>query len=274
MTERYGNDVLADGGGHRTRVREVVLRRGLTVEVASDGFVGNVTGATRHSVTLRDRRGRERTFELHPGAFFVDDEPATLVLPVTAPPPREEPRVTASGSFALPGAPARVARGSRIFVEGRHDAELIEKVWGDDLRVEGLVVEYLEGIDDLAAIVRRFGPTAERRLGVLVDHLVPGSKEARIAAGITSPHVLVTGHPYIDVWAAVKPSVVGIDAWPEIPRDEDWKTGVCARLGVAEPWQLWQRLLRSVERYTDLEVGLVGAVEELIDFCTDPPGPP
>ena len=29
---------------------------------------------------------------------------------------------------------ARVARASRIFVEGRHDAELVEKVWGDDLR--------------------------------------------------------------------------------------------------------------------------------------------
>ncbi|MBW3619701.1 MAG: DUF3097 domain-containing protein [Actinobacteria bacterium] len=267
MIDRYGHDVLASGGGHRTRIRDVPVRRGLTVET-SDGFVGDVTAATARSVTLRDRRGRERTFELHPGAFRVDDEPATLVV-ATAEPARAAPRVTPSGSFALPGAPARVARGSRIFVEGRHDAELVEKVWGDDLRIEGLVVEYLEGIDDLPAIVGRFAPTAERRLGVLVDHLVPGTKEARIAAGVTSPHVLVTGHPFVDVWAAVKPAVVGIEAWPDVPRDEDWKTGVCRRLGVDEPWQLWQRILASVERYTDLEVGLVGAVEELIDFCTD-----
>ncbi|MBW3659544.1 MAG: DUF3097 domain-containing protein [Actinobacteria bacterium] len=268
--DRYGDDVLATGGGHRSRVREVALRPGLTVEVSTDGFVGQVTGATARTVTLRDRRGRERTFELHPGAFFVDDVPATLMPPTPRPPATDEPRITPSGSFALPGAPARVARGSRIFVEGKHDAELVEKVWGDDLRVEGLVVEYLEGIDDLADVVRRFGPSVDRRLGVLVDHLVPGTKEARIAAAVSGPHVLVTGHPFVDVWAAVKPSVVGVAAWPEVPRGEDWKTGVCRELGVEAPWQLWQRILASVSRYTDLEVGLVGAVEELIDFCTEP----
>ena len=270
-TYRYDDDVLATGGGHRRTLREVALRRGLLVEVASDGFVGEVTGATSRTVTLTDRRGRARTFELHPGAFLVDDEPVSLVLPTSAPAPAtEERRVTPSGSFALPGAPARVARGSRIFVEGKHDAELVEKVWGDDLRVEGLVVEYLEGIDDLDSIVRRFAPTPERRLGVLVDHLVPGSKESRIAAQVNGGDVLVTGHPYVDIWAAVKPAVVGIDAWPEIPRDEDWKTGVCQRLGVDEPWELWRRILDSVSRYTDLEVGLVGAVERLIDHCTEP----
>jgi hypothetical protein len=270
-TYGYGEDVLTTGGGHRSRVREVTIRRGLLVEVSSDGFVGAVSGATDRTVTLRDRRGRERTFELHPGAFLVDDVATTLVPPRrAAPPPQPEPRLTPSGSYALASAPARVARGSRIFVEGRHDAELVEKVWGDDLRAEGLVVEYLEGIDDLEAIVRRFQPTPERRLGVLVDHLVPGSKEARIAARVTGDDVLVTGHPYVDVWAAVKPAVVGIAAWPRIPRGEDWKTGVCRRLGVDEPWQLWQRILGSVSRYTDLEVGLVGAVEELIDFCTAP----
>ncbi len=267
---RYGDDVLATGGGHRRTVREVVLRRDLVVEVASDGFVGAVRTATATSVTLRDRRGRERTFELHPGAFYVDDEPATLVLPAAARPAEPEPQLTASGSFALPGAPARVARGSRIFVEGRHDAELVEKVWGDDLRVEGLVVEYLEGVDDLEDVVRRFAPTPGRRLGVLVDHLVPGSKEWRIAERVTGGDVLVTGHPYVDIWAAVKPAVVGLEAWPTVPRDEDWKTGVCRRVGVAEPWELWQRILGSVSRYTDLEPGLVGAVERLIDHCTAP----
>ena len=54
----------------------------------------------------------------------------------------------------MPGTKARVARASRIFVEGRHDAELVEKVWGDDLRVEGVVVEYIEGVDDLAEHLR------------------------------------------------------------------------------------------------------------------------
>ena len=75
----------------------------------------------------------------------------------------------------MSGRRARVARASRIYVEGRHDAELVEKVWGDDLRIEGVVVEYLEGVDDLPGIVNRFQPGPGRRLGVLVDHLVEGS---------------------------------------------------------------------------------------------------
>lgn len=79
---------------------------------------------------------------------------------------------------------ARTALASRIYVEGRHDAELVEQVWGADLRVEGVVVEYLGGVDDLAAIVAEFNPGPGRRLGVLVDHLVTGSKEARIADSV------------------------------------------------------------------------------------------
>jgi hypothetical protein len=154
-------------------------------------------------------------------------------------------------------------------VEGVHDAELVERVWGDDLRVEGVVVERLDGIDDLAAVVRAFGPGPGARLGVLVDHLVPGSKEARLAASVADPHVLVTGTPFVDVWQAVKPAVVGIPAWPGVPRGEDWKTGVCTRLGV-DPSTMWPRILGSVRSYADLEPALVGAVERLIDFVTEP----
>ena len=85
---------------------------------------------------------------------------------------------------------------SRIYVEGRHDAELVEKVWGDDLRHVGVAVEYLGGIDDLPAIVAQFRPSAERRLGVLVDHLVTGTKESRLVddvmRGPYGPSVLIT----------------------------------------------------------------------------------
>ena len=101
--------------------------------------------------------------------------------------------------------------------------------------MEGVVVEYLGGIDDLAGHLRDFGPQEGRRVGVLVDHLVPGSKEQRIAAEIAGSnigeHVLVVGHPFVDIWAAVKPERLGIDRWPDIPRDEDWKKGTCQRLG-------------------------------------------
>lgn len=265
----YDGDVLASDP-HRRTIPEMSAEPGLLVELRDTGFVGRVVRATATGVTLRDRRGRERTVGLHPASFIVDDRIVSLVAP-TPPPPGEdvgEPVRTASGSFALPGAAARVARPDRILVEGRHDAELLERIWGDDLRIEGLAVEYLEGIDDLDDVVRAFDPGPARRLGVLVDHLVPGTKEHRIASGIRHPDVLVTGHPFVDVWAAVKPEVMGIDAWPAVPHGRPWKEGVCEALGYGHPAELWRELLGRVRRYTDLDRSLVGAVEQLIDFAT------
>ena len=46
------------------------------------------------------------------------------------------------------------------------------------------MVEYLDGIDDLSEHLRDFRPAPERKVGVLVDHLVPGSKESRIAQAV------------------------------------------------------------------------------------------
>jgi len=178
--------------------------------------------------------------------------------------------VTASGSVAMAGTSARVARAGRLWVEGVHDAALVERVWGDDLRVEGVVVERLDGIDHLAAAIRGFRPGPARKLGVLVDHLVVGSKEWRIASDLGHPQVLIAGTPFVDVWEAVRPSVLGIDAWPRIPMGLDWKTGVCQELGFGDPSTTWTRILASVRSYADLEPALVGAVERLIDFVTDP----
>ncbi len=132
---------------------------------------------------LEDRNGRRRrSFPVGPG-YLIDGKPVILNPPLRRPPPAAPTR-TASGSVAVTGGRARMALASRIYVEGRHDAELVEQVWGDDLRVEGVVVEYLGGIDDLAAIVAEFEPGPGRRLGVLVDHLVAGSKETRIAEAV------------------------------------------------------------------------------------------
>jgi hypothetical protein len=153
-----------------------------------------------------------------------------------------------------------------------HDAALVERIWGDDLRVEGIVVEPLGGIDNLDDAVRAFRPGPQRRVGVLVDHLVVGSKESRIAEDLArtegAEHVLVTGHPYVDVWQAVKPRALGIDSWPDVPRGTDWKTGVCRALGAADPRDLWRRVLAGVDDYGDVEVPLLRAVEELIDFVS------
>ncbi|RFU85168.1 DUF3097 domain-containing protein [Streptomyces triticagri] len=254
-------------------VPEVPADRDLVVEEASTGFCGAVIGCEAGTVTLEDRFGKHRVFPLEPSGFLLEGRVVTLVRPTGNAPAR--PTRTASGSVAVPGARARVARAGRIYVEGRHDAELVERVWGDDLRIEGVVVEYLEGVDDLPAIVGEFGPAADARLGVLVDHLVPGSKESRIAAAVTDEHTLVVGHPYIDIWEAVKPSSVGIRAWPRVPRGQDWKTGVCRALGWPEnTGAAWQHILGRVHTFRDLEPELLGRVEELIDFVTAPPSSP
>lgn len=255
----------------RTTYPNVAAAPGLVVTQRGTPFTGRVVDARADRVTIRDvRTGREHLCRLTPGGFEVDGRPVTLVAPKAAPAVTAAGR-TASGSVAVGGAPAQVAKASRILVEGRHDAELVEKVWGDDLRVEGVVVELLDGADNLAEVVRAFGPRSGRRLGVLLDHLVDGSKEHRIAAGVDHPEVLVTGHPYIDIWEAVRPAVAGIQAWPDVPRGQPWKQGVLTAIGVdAEPGRYWQQLLGQVTSWTDLEPGLIGAVEELIDFVTEP----
>lgn len=276
MDDRYGADVLAGdwrAAGRRTLPR-IEASGDLVVEVADDGFCGAVVGVASGLVELEDRHGRRRLFPL--GAGFLVDGADVILTPPTAVGSRE-PRRTASGSFVAADTRARVARASRILVEGRHDAELIEKVWGDDLRAEGVVVEYLEGVDLLESVLEAEPPSAERRYGVLVDHLVPGSKESRIAdkvaRGRHGPCVLIVGHPHIDVWQCVTPRAMGIARWPDVPRGTDIKVGTCRALGwpsdtPADLARAWQRILGRVHSYRDLDPALLGRVEELIDFVT------
>ena len=276
--DRYGSDVLNTDwrAPRRGRSVEIEADKGLVLEEVTTDWCGEIVAVDRDlmTVTLEDRRGKRRTFPLGPG-FLLEGVPVTL-RPPTRPGPARTAR-TASGSVAVPGSKARVARGSRIFVEGRHDAELVEKVWGDDLRIEGVVVEYLDGVDDLPDHLRDFRPGPERKVGVLVDHLVPGSKESRIAQSVAkSPvgkHVMVVGHPFVDVWQAVKPDRLGIGAWPTVPRNVEWKRGVCQHLGwphrdQADIARAWKHILSRVHSYADLEPALLGRGEELIDFVT------
>jgi hypothetical protein len=272
---RYPTDVLASGWQRagRPTSTDLVLETGQVLEDATTGFCGAVLRWERDLVVLEDRHGRRRSFRLGAGMLH-EGRPVVLKVPVST---RSTPTRTASGSVRGPVERARTALASRIYVEGRHDAELIEKIWGDDLRHVGVVVEYLGGIDDLPAVVADFAPGRGHRLGVLVDHLVPGSKESRIAAevqrGSGGEYVSVLGHPYIDIWQAVKPSRLGLAAWPQVPRDTDWKHGVCAALGwphrnQADIAAAWQVILRRVESWDDLERPLLTTVEQLFDFVT------
>jgi hypothetical protein len=260
-------DMLSGGRG-RKPVPEVPAENGLVVEDPAGGFVGAVVHLESSAVVLEDRHGRRRLFPLRPAAFLLDGAPVTLVRP--KPSTGTTPRQSSSGSVRVEGLRARTAAAGRIWVEGVHDAELVERIWGHDLRVEGVVVEPLHGVDDLSARIAEFGPRRQARLGVLVDHLVVGSKEARIVAAVSEPDVLITGHPFVDVWQAVRPSVVGIDSWPVVPRGEDWKEGICRRVGWDDPASGWRHVLRSVRDFRDLETPLVGAVERLIDFVVAP----
>ena len=309
--DRYGSDVLS--GDWRSqgvkKVREVPLERDMVLEDPDSGWAGAVVGLEAGNVSLEDWKGRTRAFPFT-GQFLLEGELVTLGRPqgpvgrsggarpaagptggAAAPAGRigAAPAVrhasdggrlrTASGSFAVEQQRARVALPSRIMVEGRHDAELVEKVWGADLRVEGVVVEYLEGVDNLAEVLDEFRPSRDRRVGVLVDHLVPGSKESRFADAVMrgkwGAHVLVVGHPFVDVWQSVKPSRLGLTAWPTIPRSIEWKKGILQHLGwpadeQADVARAWQRILGQVRTFADLEPQLLGRVEELIDFVTAP----
>ncbi|GIE35956.1 hypothetical protein Ait01nite_090010 [Actinoplanes italicus] len=258
---------MAGDWRRRKVIPEVEAEPDLVVEDADSGFCGAVVGFGLGAVVLEDRFGKRRNFPLTPAAFLLDGETVTLVRPAPRQQPRQR-RVTASGSIAVDGVKAQVAKASRIWVEGIHDAALVERIWGDDLRIEGIVVEPLDGIDDLRGAVAGFRPSGSRRLGVLVDHLVPGSKESRIVAAVTDPNVLITGHPYVDVWQAVKPERVGLRAWPVIPPGRPWKEGVCEAVGVREPVDMWRRILASVSSYKDVETPLINSMERLIDFVT------
>ncbi len=278
--ERYSGDVLSAGWQRRGKKTAIAtpVERGMVLEEPTSGFVGAVVAWENGLVVLEDRRGKKRSFPFGPN-FWLDGSPVDLRPPVKAPTQRDKAQEynrthTASGSRVGTVEAAKVALPSRIYVEGRHDAELVEKVWGADLRHVGVVVEYLGGIDDLPAIVAEFAPQKGRRLGVLVDHLVPGTKEARIVEQVTGDDVFVTGHRYIDIWEAVRPERLGLQAWPRVPKGQDWKHGICAALGWPHATQTdiataWRTILGRVGSWKDLDPGLLTEVERIIDFVTE-----
>lgn len=268
----YG-DILDDpsvGGVNGARrladtYTKVVARPDMELLHRPTGLRGRLWKFTGDLVVLKDPKGRQHTFEHHPGAFAHRGETVVLVRPSSRPAGEPATKRSAAGGIVAAEQVARVARASRLWVEGQHDARFLERVWGDELRELGIVVEPMGGIDDLVAAVRDFNPRPRRSLAILVDHLVPGSKETRLAEQVRGPHVLVVGHPFVDIWQCVRPKAVGIEAWPEVPRGEEWKAGVCRRLGWGTPAEGWRRVISAVDTFADLEPQLVGAVETALD---------
>ncbi len=271
-SRQYGEDVLAPPSRRPAPPPRIAAESGLVVEDGAGDFCGAVVSCEKDAVTLEDRHGRRRVFPLT-GTFLLEGKRVTLVRPARRRRRRRRPdRRTASGSIAAPVSRAKVARASRIYVEGKHDAELVEKVWGDDLRDVGVVVEFLNGIDDLPAIVADFAPDARpapRRACRSPGGRLQGEPDRGSGQLAARPRSSATR--IIDVWAAVKPSVLGIDCWPDVPRGTPWKEGVLAAIGwPADPAAGWRRILGAVRSYADLEPAFLGRVEELIDFVTAP----
>lgn len=268
-SNRWEADDVIDADRRAAIAPDLEVPLGTVLTHRSTQTTGRVVAFTEgQRVILKDAAGNRHEFAPIDGFFEHDGVRVALRAPKTT--AGQSTRYTASGSVDVGVSRAKVARASRIWVEGIHDAELIEKIWGDDLREEGIVVEPLHGADDLSASVDAFGPSPTRRLGILLDHLVGGSKESRLAADVTSSHVLITGHPYVDIWQAIKPGAFGIEAWPVVPRGRPWKEGIVAALGFQEETgRFWRGVLASVSSYADVETPLVNAVEQLIDFVAD-----
>ena len=241
----------------------------LVVEDPSSGFVGAVVRCEKDVVHLEDRFGKVRGYPLGPG-FWVDGRPVVLVRPKQAGPVRPDAQrlgLDLRGRRPGAGRPRRAASTSRASTTPSWS----RRSGATTCAIEGVVVEPLHGVDDLPAIVKEFRPTQGRRLGVLVDHLVRGSKESRIAEQITGEHALVVGHPFIDIWQAVKPSVVGIKAWPVDPegRALEGRRLHGAWAGRTTPATSGRSASSpACSSFTDLEPELLGRVEELIDFVT------
>ena len=215
---------------------------------------------------LEDAKGRVKNYPLGTG-YLIEGEPVEIVAPTPAKAPKRT--ISRSGSIAVKNAPrgwrAPPASGLRVCTT----PSWWRRFGANDLRVEGIVVEPLHGVDDLAGAIREFAPGPGRRLGILVDHLIEGTKEQRIVAeALAVPgaagHVKIVGHPFIDIWQAVKPSVLGLKAWPQVSRGEDFKKGTLRRLGQphetqADVAQAWKHILSRVDSYADLDPTPAGA---------------
>jgi hypothetical protein len=197
----------------------VQAKPGLIIEHRPSGQVGFIVRADHASVVLRDKTGRDHALRYLPGAFVVDGTAVTLIPP---------------------------DRTARLLIAGVEGAQLIEGMWGDELRAEGVSVQHFDPWQSVTDAIETWRPGPGRRLGVLTG--------ARDPLDITMTHVLVIAIPFPEIWLAVKPKVLGMTGWPNDP--------------AATPEPVRQRLVGSVRGYGDLDPALVGAVEALVDFMT------
>ena len=156
------DDVIGDHAAAREYPR-LEVTPGLELTHRPSRVTGVVVRFTQNQrIVLSDQDGNLHDFKPHPGVLLHRGNPVELVVAERL--LSSTTRITASGSIGVRIDESKVAQASRIWVEGTHDAELIEKIWGDDLRVEGIVVEPLHGVNDLCDRIAAFHPAPRRRL--------------------------------------------------------------------------------------------------------------
>ena len=145
-----------------TQYRVVPATLGLLVEDRASGFCGDVVKTMPARSPCATATAATASSSSSPAASCSRASRSRSCAPRVASRSTRHAG-TASGSVAAATKQrARLAAASRIWVEGKHDAELVEHVWGDDLRELGIVVEPMHGLDDVVAMVREFQPGADR----------------------------------------------------------------------------------------------------------------
>ncbi len=155
---------------------------GMLVEDRSSHFTGDVVRWSAEGVTLQDRHDYVRHFGWKPGGFLLEGRPVTLVRPGRATATQRHHGVGLDRR--RPGAPrwlGRAGSGSRASTtpscSSTCGVTICASSASSSSRCTGPTIWRLR--------CAGFGPATERRLGVLLDHLVAGSKESRIAATVT-----------------------------------------------------------------------------------------
>ena len=156
MTSDPYGDILEDRerrsvrgpGALAASYKKIAVGRGVPLLHRSTGIRGRVHQVTDQIVVLQDAKGGRHTFENHPGVFAYQGETVTVVQRrASAASAQPATKRSAAGGVVSTAPVARVAQPSRLWVEGDHDARFMERVWGDELRELGIVVEPMGGID-------------------------------------------------------------------------------------------------------------------------------
>ena len=221
------------------------------------------------TVTLEDRHGRHRVFPLGPG-FLVDGRPVALVRAAPA------ARGGAAPAYGLglgrrarragPGRPRRpdLRRGPARRRAGREGVGRRPARRGRRRRAPR---RHRRPAGRRARLRARAGPPARRA------RRPPGARQQGVPAGRAgrcSPHVRVVGHPYVDVWQAVRPAAPRHRGLAGGPARHAVEGGRLRRRSAGRSTRPPPGAASSARsrRTPTWSPSLLGRVEELIDFVT------